>query len=269
MATLCKEVNISGKTLMTGQDCSVTLFPSKEKGIKFFVNGCKKPIIAAPSNVVSTENCVVLANQQTKVALVEHFMAACAFADIDSLDVCLSYFEMPILDGSSLKWIELFNEAVIDKIKTDGMIELKQPVFYSDNKADITIFPTEELKITYCMNFDHPDLKQKWVSYDLSLDNKQIIEARTFGYLKDLEKFQQMGLAQGVSIDNTVGLTENGYTTKLRSEYEPIKHKILDLIGDIYLTGINPLNLKAHIIAKDAGHKSHIELAKKLINNLV
>ncbi len=70
-----------------------------------------------------------------------------------------------------------------------------------------------------------------------------IIEARTFGYLKDLEKFQQMGLAQGVDINNTVGLTNDGYTTDLRSEFEPIKHKILDLIGDLNLLPFNPLNL--------------------------
>ena len=71
-----------------------------------------------------------------------------------------------------------------------------------------------------------------------------------------------MGLSKGVTIDNTVGLTENGFTTTLRSEFEPNKHKILDIIGDLYLTGINPLKMKANILIKEAGHALHIQAAK-------
>ena len=105
-------------------------------------------------------------------------------------------------------------------------------------------------------------------SYNWTIDDSyfEIYEARTFGYLKDLERFQEAGLALGVSIDNTVGLTETGYTTELRSKFEPIKHKILDLIGDLYLSGINPLDLKAHIVAREAGHRIHVEFAKILYN---
>jgi len=264
MATIKKKVNLSGKTLMTGKECSVTLFPSKTQGINFFVEGGEKIFLADPFNVVSTDNCTVLGNGASKVMLVEHFMAACAFAGIDSLDVCLTFSELPILDGSSLQWFDLFIEAGIEEEKSNKPIELTEPVFYSENKTSIAVLPAEKFKITYCIDFDHPDLKNRWISFDLSQNKQQILEARTFGYLKDLEKFQQMGLALGVNAENTVGLTDNGYTTALRSEYEPLKHKILDLIGDLNLSAINPLNLKAHIIAKEAGHKSHVELAKKI-----
>lgn len=264
MATSKKQINLSGKTLMTGKESSVTLFPSKEKGIRFFVEGCEKPILANPFNVVSTDNCTVLGNGVSKVILVEHFMAACAFAKIDSLDVCLTFSELPIFDGSALKWFELLTEAGIEEEKPNKPIEIKEPVYYFDEKSCIAVIPAEKFKITYCIDFDHPDLKNRWISFDLSQNKQQILEARTFGYLKDLEKFQQMGLALGVNAENTVGLTDNGYTTALRSEYEPLKHKILDLIGDLNLLNINPLNLKAHIIAKEAGHKAHVELAKKI-----
>ena len=108
MATLKKMINISGKTLMSGQESSVTLFPSKEKGIRFFVRGSQQPIEAIPSNVISTDNCVVLGNTKSQIMLVEHFMAACAFAGIDSLDVSVASSEMPVFDGSSLKWYEQF-----------------------------------------------------------------------------------------------------------------------------------------------------------------
>ena len=77
-----------------------------------------------------------------------------------------------------------------------------------------------------------------------------------------------LGFAKGVTIDNTVGLTDDGYTTQLRSEHEPIKHKILDLIGDLYLTGVNPLNLKAQILVKEAGHAVHVKVAKILKDKL-
>ena len=77
------------------------------------------------------------------------------------------------------------------------------------------------------------------------------------------------GFAQGVTVDNTVGLKDEGYTTELRSENEPAKHKILDLIGDLYLTGVNPLNLKCQILAKEAGHAVHVKTAKILKDKLV
>lgn len=92
----------------------------------------------------------------------------------------------------------------------------------------------------------------------------EIIEARTFGYLNELEMLQKAGYARGASIENTLGLTEDGYTAELKSEYEPIKHKILDLIGDFYLTGFNILNSKAEIIVKEAGHTVHTIVAKNL-----
>lgn len=265
MATLKKEITISGKGLMGGKECNVTLFPSKEKGIRFFVKGCDEAIVADCQNVVSTENCVVIANNSSKVILIEHFMAACAFANIDALDICLSNEELPILDGSSWQWYQLFNQAGIESAIENKNIEITEPLFYSNEKSSLAILPSNsDLKITYCINFDHPELQNKWLSFDFNQNKNEIIEARTFGYLKDLENYQKMGLALGVTEENTIGLTDSGYTTELRSEFEPIKHKILDLIGDLNLSGINPLQLKAHIIAKEAGHKSHVELSKEI-----
>ena len=78
-----------------------------------------------------------------------------------------------------------------------------------------------------------------------------------------------MGFAKGVTKENTVGLTDDGFTTELRSDKEPVKHKILDLIGDLYLTGVNPLNLKCQILAKEAGHAVHIKTAKMLKDKLI
>lgn len=268
MVTVPNSLNISGKGLMSGQECSVNIFPSQEKGIRFYVAGATSPIEANFRNVARTDNCVVLSNNEgAEVILVEHFMAACAFCGLDSLDVCLDSPELPILDGSAIEWFNLFNENGVSKIAPPEEINFRETIELSSGNANLLIQPANEFKITYCVDFDHPELKNCSVSFDLS-NKKEILESRTFGYLRDLEKLQKAGLSLGVTPNNAVGLTEAGYTTELRSELEPAKHKILDLIGDLYLTGVNPLGFKAHIIAKKAGHKSHIEFAKLISSDL-
>ena len=127
--------------------------------------------------------------------------------------------------------------------------------------------PSDNLRLTYGVNYNHNDLRNRWVTLDKT---DEVIEARTFGYLKELETMQKMGYGRGANIENTLGLTEeNGYTSELRSEFEPIKHKMLDLIGDFYLIGCNVLNLKAEIIVKEAGHSVHVNTAKMLADKLI
>ena len=194
-------------------------------------------------------------------------MAACAICKIDSIDVYLSETEFPILDGSSKEWVDLFKKAGIDGTN-NTLYTVSEPVYYLNGKTSLVVLPSKELYISYAVNYDHPDLTKRWVALDLNnLD--EIIEARTFGFYKDLKKYQMLGFAKGVTIDNTVGLKDVGYTTELRSESEPIKHKILDLFGDFYLTGVSPLNMRAQILVKEAGHAVHTKVAQMLKNKLV
>ncbi|MDD3149309.1 MAG: UDP-3-O-acyl-N-acetylglucosamine deacetylase [Candidatus Gastranaerophilales bacterium] len=261
MATLKKNIQLSGTGLMSGSESKLTIFPSEQKGIRFFT--ANQEILASAENVISTQNCVVLGNDTAKIILVEHFMAACSFCNINSLDVCLEGAELPIFDGSSKVWVESFKNAGITSL-SEEKTEFNEPIFLENSNSSIALIPADDFKITYIVDFNHSDLQNKWFSFDNAEKSAEIIEARTFGYLKDLEKIQAAGLAKGVSIDNTLGLTDNGYTTYLRSDLEPIKHKILDLIGDLSLTGLNPLNFNAHMIAKEAGHASHVDFAKKI-----
>jgi len=259
MNTLVNEAKITSTALMSGVTTEVSVFPSSKHGIRFFLNGMQ--IDACLENVVSTEHCTVLAHSGAKVMLVEHFMAALAFCGIDSLDVCLNNFELPILDGSSREWVNFFKSAGI-KPSAKKQYALKEPVFYQEGKSYVALFPSSEFSLTYAVNYNHPDLVNKWHSVKDDFD--EVIEARTFGFLKDLETLQNAGFAKGVTIDNTLGLTDDGYTVPLRSENEPVKHKILDIIGDFNLTGINPLNLNATVFAKEAGHTIHVKCAKLL-----
>lgn len=269
MGTISKTINITGNSLMKNQDTSVEITPNELGQIRFFVKNSTEPVIAHVDNLVSTDHCVTIGNKKKdKVMLIEHFMAACAFCGIDSIDVHISNYELPILDGSSLEWVKLFRSAGIKKSK-QKFYTVSEPVYYLNGKTSLIVVPDKELYISYSVNYDHPDLNNRWVCFNNKVKEEEIIGARTFGYLKDLKKYQLLGFARGVTYDNTVGLKDVGYTTELRSAYEPAKHKILDLIGDFNLTGFNPLNFKAQIIVKEAGHAVHGIVARELKDKLV
>lgn len=273
MKTLKSNLKLSGAGLMFAAPVELEIKPSFKKGIRFYINNSE--IEAKVENVVSTEHCVIVADVENgaknKIALIEHFMAAAAIVGIDALDVYFNSvgFEMPIFDGSAKKWVEEFNKIGYEGVE-DEVKPLDEVVVFKKNNSSIVLIPTEnKTTITYSVNFRHPDLKNRWVNLDLDKNLNEIIEARTFGYLSDLEKFQQAGYSKGVTVENTVGLIDDGtYTTELRSEFEPVKHKILDIIGDLYLTGYNPLKLNADILVKEAGHGYHIEIAKILKQKL-
>ena len=266
MTTITKEIQITGNGLMKNKPCKVELFPSREGVIRFFIKDSSTPVILDVDNVDNTNHCIVLGKKNNTIMLTEHFTAACAIAGITSMDVHTTEAEMPILDGSSKNWLELFAKAGVEK-SIPMPVSIKKPIYYLNGKTSMVILPDEKLRISYGVNYNHPDLKQRWVSFD-GKNLKEIVEARTFGYLKDLKKFQFFGYARGVTYENTVGLLEESYTTKLRSEFEPAKHKILDLIGELYLAGVNPLDLKAQIIVKEAGHAVHVKVAKMLKESL-
>ncbi len=270
MVTLKKEVKITGNGLMKNKPCEVTLFPSKSGQIRYFIKD-KDSFTANVDNVVSTDHCVVLGTSKVRAMLTEHLTAALAFCHIDSVDICMTEEEVPALDGSSKGWVEAIKSAGIDKpfFAKEKYYTVSEPVYYLNGKTSLVILPSDNLFMSYAVNYNHPDLTRCFINYDPKKKD-EIIEARTFGFYHDLKKFQMLGFAQGVTEENTVGLTdEGGYTTALRSEKEPVKHKMLDMVGDLYLTGINPLNLRCQILAKEAGHAVHVKVAKMLRDKLV
>jgi UDP-3-O-acyl-N-acetylglucosamine deacetylase len=269
MTTIKKEIQITGNGLMKNKPCTVRFVPSKEGKIRYFVKN-NEPFEASADNVLATDHCVVLGYNNVKAMLTEHLTAALAFCSIDSIDIYMDEMEVPALDGSSKQWVELFRQAGIEKsfFEKKQYYTVSEPVYYLNGKTSLVILPAEDLYISYAVSYPHKDLTRRWVAYNPK-NQEEIIEARTFGFYKDLRKFQMLGFAQGVTIENTLGLTDEGYTSDIRSENEPIKHKILDLIGDLYLTGVNPLNLKCQILVKEAGHAVHVKVAKLLKNKLI
>lgn len=276
MVTIKSEIITSGKSLMKNKLCEVVIKPSQSGKIMIYSKGSDVGFNADIENLYSTDHCVTLCSKEHrtllgdykyKAMLCEHFMAACAICKIDSLEVHLSETEFPIFDGSAKVWVDLFKSAGIEGVNNE-LYTVSEPVYYLNGKTSLVILPDKELTVSYSVNYDHPDLTRRWISLDLN-NLQEIIEARTFGFYKDLKKYQLLGFAKGVTVDNTVGLKDIGYTTELRSTHEPIKHKILDLFGDLYLTGVSPLNMRAQILVKEAGHAVHTKVAQVLKQKLI
>ena len=273
-------LTMQGIGLITGAPVQVVIEEAKlGQGVTFFVQ--EKPSADLPANVaiparlesvVHTERGVTLAapTGQT-LSIVEHFLCAAALSGNTDLNVYVQGApEMPLMDGSSQIWYDALVKH-FGKKEVEPDIELSQAVFFRLNdQVCLYALPAQQLQYTYSVDYDHPDLKNQWLRWDSAENSiEDILQARTYGYVRELPILQAKGLAKGVTLENTLGLTdEGGYTTPLRIEREPIYHKMLDLTGDLMLTGINPLRLKAHIYAIHGGHTGHTGFAKKLVKAL-
>ncbi|GIX42473.1 MAG: UDP-3-O-acyl-N-acetylglucosamine deacetylase [Leptospiraceae bacterium] len=269
-ATIQNEIHLKGIGLHTGLDTNIYLIPAKENtGIIFRNFHTKEEIKADPFHVKSTVNAVTLSNGNWEVHTVEHLMCALATAGITDIIIELDREEVPILDGSSKEFYDAIQEAkVIESIIPLEPIKIINPVWVVSQDKYMIAVPSDEFKVTYTIHYDHPDLRGRslHISLNSQVVEKEILQARTFGFLKDVEYLRSKGLIKGASIDNAVVLTEDGYlNSNLRYPDECIRHKVLDLIGDLYLLN-RPII--AHIIAFRTGHTMDIALAKNILNHI-
>jgi UDP-3-O-[3-hydroxymyristoyl] N-acetylglucosamine deacetylase len=264
----------SGTGLVTGltSQVEITTLPSGA-GIVFQVDNVEIP--ATPDFVISTDRGVTLGRNGKMLSIVEHFLSACAITGHRDLKVQVSGApELPLFDGSAAIWVELLREQFGLPQTDRKQTRLKETVTYQDSnepETQLTAFPAETLQITYLVNFNHPDLTRRWWCWQPSDGTLTdlVAPARTFGFVSELPILQARGLAKGVSLDNTLGLTdEGGYTSPLRMPDEPIRHKILDFIGDMMLCGLLIQDIQAHFVIYNAGHTSHIAFGKHLQKHL-
>jgi UDP-3-O-[3-hydroxymyristoyl] N-acetylglucosamine deacetylase len=206
--------------------------------------------------VVNTLRNVVLGIGSAKLCIVEHFLAATTLLGITNLDVHVSGLEMPLGDGSAQLWIDLFRAHGFPSQPVDATIDIKEPIILHKSDRVLMVLPDTKFSISYMIDWDHPLIGKRWQSWDPSLDISEIGSARTFGWLKQHE---MLGLQ-----DDVVSLTEDGFTIPLRFEDEPVRHKLLDLLGDLALCGINPMQFKGKFVSIKGGHEIDVEMAKKL-----
>ncbi len=268
--TIGRSVSTRGVGLHTGADVSLRLTSAPpDSGIVFRRTDFQNFEIEAHRKYVSR---VVLATTLMKrgvmLSTVEHLMSALYGLGIDNLIVEIDSLEVPILDGSALPFVEMIGRAgIIEQARERRFLKLTREVRCEDGDKFIAITPADEFRISYEIDFAHPAIGVQ--SLDLSVEpeayRKELAFARTFGFLHEVEQLRKSNLIRGGSLDNAVVLDEQGiYNGELRKKDEFVRHKVLDLIGDIALCGYPILG---HIRAFKAGHALHTALVRQILRS--
>jgi len=268
--TVLNTVNCSGIGLHTGVPCNLTIRPAPaDSGIVFIREDLpqKVRIKAHIDNVVDATLATTLGRGEARVSTVEHLMAAFAGLGIDNAEVDLDGPEVPIMDGSSEPFNILLKKAGIqlqDKVKK--FVIIKRPVTVTDGDRQATLLPSNDFKISYTIDFNHPLISNQYYLIQISNGNfeREICRARTFGFLKEYEMLKAKGFARGGSLDNAVVIDDTRVINEsgLRFSDEFVRHKILDSIGDLWLLGAQVIG---HFVCYKSGHTLNHKLIHKLL----
>jgi UDP-3-O-[3-hydroxymyristoyl] N-acetylglucosamine deacetylase len=268
--TIKREVYFRGIGLHTGKYAAVKLKPApRDTGIVFFRSD-KDAIIRANLNSVSdTAFATTLGYDGIKIKTVEHLLAATAGLGIDNLFIDIDGPEIPVLDGSSTELVGILLEAGIAKqAKKISYLKIMSPVSYEDAHCRVVALPYEGRRLSYFMSFNHKVLGNQDFTVDINEANfaTEIAPARTFGFLKDVERLRANGLAKGGSLDNAVIVDDEGIlnTSGLRFKDEFVRHKILDAVGDFSLIG---MPIEGHVVMEKSGHTANVHFLKRLITS--
>ncbi len=253
--TIKNPFSLFGIGLHSGVQCSASFRPADVDVGIFFVHQNEK--IPARADLVSD---TTRGTSLSKIQVVEHVLAAIYGLGINNLEIELSQPELPILDGSALPYVSAFkNAGLIDQGKNVPCLSISSPIKINDGSASLEVLPYDGFKINFMLYFPYLG-KQEFVFFEHFED--EIAPARTFGLIDDLDLLRSRGLAQGASYDNALAIGQNGYLNPPRFSNEPVRHKILDLIGDLALVG---RSIKGEIFAVKSGHKLNVELARRLL----
>lgn len=211
---------------------------------------------ARSENVVNTLRNVVIGKGKHRICIVEHVLCAVALCGLNDLYIEVDGPELPLGNGSSDFWMEVLADAGLKKSLPEADLELSVPLSVERPGRSLLAVPAEKFSVTYLMDWNHPKIGRTWRSWEPSEEPEAITSARTFG---SLAEHKMLGLDKDV-----VSLTEDDFTMPLRFADEPVRHKLLDLIGDLMLAGVNPLRVKARFISIKGGHEMDVEMARKL-----
>ena len=294
--TIKSKISISGVGLHTGKECNITFKPApSNSGIKFRRVDIKdSPQIEAHiDNVIDATRGTTIGNDIFEVHTVEHVLAAVSGLKIDNLIIEIDNLELPILDGSAKPFVDLFVKTGFQELDSHRVeLIIDEPIIYSNTKSgiDIHVVPSDKFRITFMMDYKHPSLGTQYTSYYSTREKfiNDVAPARTFCLLSEVNNLLDLGLIKGGNLENSLvfsdttldadqrkqivdslGVKEDNMlasndlinNTKLRFHNEPVRHKLLDLIGDLSLLG-HPI--RGHIIAARSGHHTNVEFAKKI-----
>ncbi len=268
--TLRKAVSKTGVGVFTGEEAVLTLKPMPfGSGILFR----RSDLPGAPkfrlglSLVQGTPRCTIIGNEEFSVQTVEHLMAALYAYSIDDLLIELSGPEVPILDGSSLPFVEMIEEVGLLEQGEKEVLILKKPVWWSRGDVHLVAIPSSEFRISYTLHYPGSEcIGTQFFSLALDCDSfkKEIAPCRTFSVYEEIAPLIEKGFLKGGSLESAVVIKENRILNPegLRLPEEMVRHKILDMIGDLYLMGFS---FCAHIIAVRSGHHANNAFANELL----
>ena len=259
--TINQEFSLQGIGLHSGREVSIRFIPLEEnKGIIFQRVDKKALPIPINTQAISEANfATIIGTNGSSISTTEHLLAALIGLGIDNIRIEVGGPEIPILDGSAREFVTALMETGIKTQHANKeFVEVSEPINVHLEDSWISMYPYDGLKITFSIEYPHPLIRQQSLSIDITPESfsREISYARTFGFKKDIENFHSLGLAQGGSLDNAVVLDDKVVINPggLRAKDEFVRHKVLDLLGDMALIG-SPL--RGHIIAHKSGHALH------------
>ena len=270
--TINTGVSITGIGLHSGIYTTVELHPARAgSGITFVradLDGLRIPALQASTTAL--DYATTVGKDDVQVGTVEHLLAAIMACRITDIDIHINGPEVPIIDGSALPFLHLIDAAGVRDLGTEvPVLRVREPFEITHGDKSIRIAPSNRLVIKYRIDFDHPAIGRQSMQFDFGADKghemflRKIAPARTFGFMRDVEKLRAAGLARGGSVENAIVLDDRGVVNgPLRFKDEFVRHKILDLVGDLALIG-RPI--VGEITAHRAGHALHSAFVEKLL----
>jgi UDP-3-O-[3-hydroxymyristoyl] N-acetylglucosamine deacetylase len=266
--TLKEEIVIEGIGLHSGAHSIVRLKPApQDNGVVFYRKDRGVYIHATLNAVCDTAYATTLGLNGTKVKTVEHLLAALAGLGIDNVEIELDGPEVPIMDGSGGNFADAISSCgAASQLSKRPHMKITKPFIFSEGDAEIAALPCNARLITYQISYPHRLLGTQQMTIELEEESfrEEIAPARTFGFLKDVQVLRARGLAKGGSLENAVILSDTGVVnpTGLRYKDEFLRHKLLDFIGDLSLTGFPVIG---HITARRTGHTTNLKFARHLL----
>jgi len=266
--TLKKPVEVVGIGLHKGEPIKLRLEPlDVDAGIMFYREDLAMSIPLSPDSVIDTRMATVIGNANGYISTIEHFLSAVYAYGIDNMRVVVDGNEMPIMDGSAISFCLLLQEAGIEEQDAPKkIIRVKKPVEVQEGDKFVRLLPHESAQFDFRIKFDHPVIGEQQECFDFGTENfvEEIARARTFGFAKDIQYLQSQNLALGATLQNAIGLDDHKVLNPegLRFENEFARHKILDAMGDMMVSGHN-------ILAKYESFAGSHDLNYKLTSKLL
>lgn len=259
--TLAKAFTLEGIGLHTGAPARVEVRPADAaRGRVFLCDGVVIPALV--DYVEETRRCVTLSRDGARVSTVEHLLAALALAGVDNAEIRVEGPELPALDGSAARWLAAIREAGLSPQQGEVALHvIAEPRWVTDGATHLLLTPAGELTLYAVLEIAETVAAQMVAGGPVAAMREQIARARTYGLEREVAALLAAGLAQGGSLENAVVLTRDGYLNDHVWPREPAWHKVLDLLGDLSLSG---LRLVGQVIAIRTGHRDHVALARTL-----